>query len=182
MKTEEDLRQLGEISLYDAKLFQKEHTTHVSEALKSVFFLTSGSFALSITFISYLSRCEIVGPNLLIFAWALLLLSTVLYTILQWISSRIADKKHKHTNASRREGHEPEWGQRIDSDPEINTLSKYANLSFYLTVSCAFFGLALLITFASVNLLSRTCEQSRSDSDNQTLKLPDTGYPPHTSL
>ncbi len=140
------------LSLKDFDGQQKVKDYVQSEINKIIFYLSTGTFVISISFIGYLKN-EPMLPWFLISTWFCFLIVIGTQILIHIFSKRIAEKKQILINECRENAFSYSWQNSIKMDPYINNLSKWASrldiFGFILLVT----GLIFLLVFASFNLL-----------------------------
>ncbi|MEN9614134.1 MAG: hypothetical protein RLZZ347_441 [Candidatus Parcubacteria bacterium] len=145
---------LENISLKDFDGQQKVKDYVQSEINKIIFYLGTGTFVLSISFIGYLKN-NLLHPKVLIVAWVCLALVILGQVIIHTLSKWVADKKQTLINKSRSSNFNHSWQDATTKDTEIIKWMKYASYLNIIILTLLLGGIIALLFFASSNLLYR---------------------------
>lgn len=151
--TNEHKEYLEKLSLLDFENQQKVKDYAGNELNKIIFYLSTATFVLSISFIGYL-KMEIIFPYILIASWICFIVAIGGQMYNHWISKKVAERKQSLINKSRSVGFYQLWQTMTESDVEISKLLKWANMIDKIVIFSLIFGLILLFIFGSNNLLA----------------------------
>jgi len=159
MTPEEKRKYFEELSLFDFKSQLAVVDYASSELNKIIFYLGTGTFVLSISFIGYL-KTKILHPYVLIASWVCFIIVIVGQIINHRLSKKVANRKIDLINKSRVSGFTILWQNETNKDPDIIKWIGYASKIEKIVIFFLAIGLILLLSFGAINLLARNTFQN----------------------
>jgi hypothetical protein len=151
---------LEKLSARDFESQQKVKDYTGGELNRIIFYLSTGTFVLSMSFIGYL-KTEVVYPYLLIWSWIFFSLAILGQMVGHWVSKQSADRRQVLINESRKSNFKTFYQETTDSDTLVKRYKKIGSISDILIVCFLILGISFLLFFGASNVLNRNniCNQ-----------------------
>lgn len=142
------------ISIANIGVWRDNLNTAVKSINNIIFVVSTGTFAISISFIGYFQKI-LNYPWLLILTWAFLLIAICGNVAVLFLTSKIAEKWIKDLNDYRQSSFTPHWNMGESRNPRVKVFYDWSWWITYVVFSSIILGLLTLFLFCSINLLSR---------------------------